>query len=1559
MDTNVIDLINFNKVDQLLEGFNKSTGFVTAILDLEGNVLSKSGWRKICIKYHRVNAVTALRCRTSDTMLANKMSEGEKYHFYECHNGLIDVAVPLQINGKHVANLFSGQFFFEAPDFEKFRKQAQEFGFDEEDYLQALREVPVVSQEKVRSAMDFLLDMTMLISDLETQKHVQTRLAEKVSESEERYKSVLSGLLEGCQIIGFDWRYIYINPSAEKQNRIPAEALLGQNYHEMWPGIEETYVYSRIKDCLENGVSSRFENEFVYADGSKAWFDLRIQPVPEGVFILSIDITESRRTQAELKQQRQLLETVINHLPASVSVLSGKDMRIELANPAYRAIAPGKEMIGMTWDELWPETGQNFREICNIVLETGISYHVDDELNTVQRVPGSPPEDAWFSWSLHRIELPGDAGWGLLGTSWETTNRMKAEMMLRESETQYRNLADGGLALIWTAGTDKLRNFFNKTWLQFTGRTLAQELGNGWAEGVHPDDFDACLNVYITAFDKREAFEMVYRLRHVSGEYRYIYDMGTPNYNSKNEFIGYIGYCFDITERKKTEDDLRQSEERFRLVVNNVLDIIVLINADGTQRYVSPASKTITGFETDEHQGLTIVDLVHPDDLPMLYNVWQDILAHPDRTFDAQYRYVHKTMGWVWLEAKGQSFLNVPSINAVLLTARDITAAKEAELALQQSEEKYRLLFNNNPHPMWVYDTHTLQFLAVNEAAVAKYGYSHEEFLTMTLRDIRPEEEVSRLFESVKNAPDGHESSGVWRHRLKNQDIIYVEISSHPIGFEGHAARVVLANDITGRKLAQDKLDYQQQLISDMGHVAKIGGWEFDVVTGKGTWTDETARIHDLDPSLETNVEIGISYYTDESRTAIAQAIQEAVEMAKPYKLQLKMLTAKGVEKWVQTIGLPILENGRVVKVRGSFQDISEQKLAENKLMQSEQRYRALFSHMNAGFSHLEVIEDENGHAVDLMVLAANEGFESATGVRLSDALGRSLKQILPGIENDDADWIGTYCNVALTGRAVQFEQGSELLGAYFAVSAFQPAPKQCAVTFIDITARKKAELALRLSEERYRKMYQNHGAVKLMIDPTNGDIVDANIAAEEFYGWPVEVLKTMTIFQITILTAAKATAILNRVGSTGKGHFEFTHRRADGSLIEVEVFTSLININGKDIIHAIIHDITERKKAEHELISAKEKAEESDRLKTAFLQNLSHEVRTPLNAIIGFSEIISEDDLPANERKRLTGIIVERGWQLTSIINDILTISAIETRQEQVYEAKFDVNQLIQNHLTVYQEHADKKGILLMANSRLSSKEALVYGDKPKIGQVLNNLFNNALKFMKVGFIELGCSLDGDMLLFYVKDTGPGIEHSKHELIFQRFTQADENIRTTFGGTGLGLSICKGFVELMGGKIWIKSTVGIGSVFYFTIPYKPAVEKTVAPPENEPVKETGKKFVVLVAEDENANYELLKSLLLRERVELLHAFNGKEAVDICKSHHIDLVLMDIKMPVLNGYEAAKQIRAIKHGLPIVAQTAHSPQQEIEQYRDAFDDYITKPFTRDVIRRVLHKFLVN
>src|SRR5664279_101515 len=190
MRTKVLEYIDFEKVNILLEGFNKSTGFVTAILDLEGNVLSKSGWRQICTEFHRINSETSKKCSISDTELAGKMAKGKKYHFYKCLNGLIDVAVPIVINGEHIANLFSGQFFFERPDISFFKKQAVKYGFDEEKYIKALEKVPVVSKEKVITAMDFLLNMTQLISETTSQKLEQTELNKTIRESEERFSKI-------------------------------------------------------------------------------------------------------------------------------------------------------------------------------------------------------------------------------------------------------------------------------------------------------------------------------------------------------------------------------------------------------------------------------------------------------------------------------------------------------------------------------------------------------------------------------------------------------------------------------------------------------------------------------------------------------------------------------------------------------------------------------------------------------------------------------------------------------------------------------------------------------------------------------------------------------------------------------------------------------------------------------------------------------------------------------------------------------------------------------------------------------------------------------------------------------------------------------------------------------------------------------------------------------------------------------------------------------------------------------------------------------------------------
>jgi PAS domain S-box-containing protein len=387
-----------------------------------------------------------------------------------------------------------------------------------------------------------------------------------------------------------------------------------------------------------------------------------------------------------------------------------------------------------------------------------------------------------------------------------------------------------------------------------------------------------------------------------------------------------------------------------------------------------------------------------------------------------------------------------------------------------------------------------------------------------------------------------------------------------------------------------------------------------------------------------------------------------------------------------------------------------------------------------------------------------------------------------------------------------------------------------------------------------------------------------------------------------------------------------------------------------------LLANVTLRKEIVKQLVVAKEKAEESDHLKTAFLQNLSHEVRTPINGIIGFADLLTDDDNSPEDQKKYAGIIIERGNQLTAIINDILTISALETGQEQLYNVMVNVNSLINNQLAMFADQANEKDIQLISKCNLPDNEAIVFADKTKLRQILNNLFTNALKFTKSGTVELGYNLKDQFIEFYLKDTGIGIAKEKQHLIFERFAQADDYIRRDFGGTGLGLSICKGFVELMGGNIRLDSEPGRGAIFYFTIPYKPINHSTTSS-KLPSLKTSNDYLTVLVAEDEETNFRLLEMILKKLNFNIIRAENGESAVEMCKQHNIDLVLMDIKMPVMNGYAAARIIKELKPDLPIIAQTAHAVQSEIEAYNDAFDDYITKPFTKTVISRAINKFM--
>ncbi len=389
--------------------------------------------------------------------------------------------------------------------------------------------------------------------------------------------------------------------------------------------------------------------------------------------------------------------------------------------------------------------------------------------------------------------------------------------------------------------------------------------------------------------------------------------------------------------------------------------------------------------------------------------------------------------------------------------------------------------------------------------------------------------------------------------------------------------------------------------------------------------------------------------------------------------------------------------------------------------------------------------------------------------------------------------------------------------------------------------------------------------------------------------------------------------------------------------------------------------DIHWRKEQEQELLLAKKMAEESDKLKTAFLQNMSHEIRTPLNAISGFTNMLAKKNLSEEKRDTFISIIQASTKQLISIVSDILTVAALETNQEKINLEEININSLLINLFTIFKQQIGDRNIDFFVKQGLKNEEVDVFSDYTKLNQILSNLISNALKFTHSGYIQFGYQYinhnsDNPMLEFYVRDSGIGIAGDFLERIFGRFMQADNSISKSYGGSGLGLSISKGFVELLGGKIWVKSEPDKGSSFYFTIPYKP-VKNIITKTES-----NNKKYTVLVAEDEEYNYLILEEILFGfiPQIQILHARNGAEAIEICYNNkNVILVLMDIKMPVLDGYKAAIEIRKAFPALPLIAQSAYALKHEIEQYQHIFNDYITKPIMENELKSKIKKYLLN
>lgn len=498
-----------------------------------------------------------------------------------------------------------------------------------------------------------------------------------------------------------------------------------------------------------------------------------------------------------------------------------------------------------------------------------------------------------------------------------------------------------------------------------------------------------------------------------------------------------------------------------------------------------------------------------------------------------------------------------------------------------------------------------------------------------------------------------------------------------------------------------------------------------------------------------------------------------------------------------------------------------------------------------------------------------------------------------------------------------------------------------------------------------FYKQVLNLAPTALAIIAQDEMVTTWNAKAEELTGYSSTEVAGRKLNELSDVFGEQFIDIFDAEGSNGHGEYkEFFLLTKSGERRTVKRKTEILRDyrGNKSVRIFTFEDVSEFRNTICDLIISKERAQESDQQKSSFLANMSHEIRTPVNGIIGFAELLKDTALSYEEREEYLGIIKQSGNQLLTLVNDIIDISKIEANQLNIHKENFSLNLLLEELYKIFRQQIENlgKSIKLELVKDLPPDNDVIKSDPIRLRQILINLLSNAIKFTNKGKISFGYNVlfDKQKIEFFVNDSGIGIPKSQQEFIFKRFAQVSSKKRNYQHGTGLGLAITKGILELLDGSISVHSKSGSGASFKFNLPLVRGGYSQVKKNKNDNVMNYNwSNRTLLIVEDDHVNYKYLEILLVRTKVTVFRAENGQEAVDICQRHpEIDLVLMDIQLPVMDGYKATKRIKTFRPDVPVIAQTANAMDDDEEKCIQAgCDDYLTKPISHEILFNLLER----
>ncbi len=877
-----------------------------------------------------------------------------------------------------------------------------------------------------------------------------------------------------------------------------------------------------------------------------------------------------------------------------------------------------------------------------------------------------------------------------------------------------------------------------------------------------------------------------------------------------------------------------EREELFQSIVHNSSDLVTLTDEKGVITYLSPQCEEVLGYPAIKFIGQIMPDIIHPDDKIRCQQEWEQVFLHGKELRDFEYRIIDGENKERWVSHSAKLVKTNEKVLGIQNTIRNITQQKQWEDSIKKSEARHKSMISNISDVIGIIGADgVMKYKSPN---IEKwFGWKPEDLVgTDGWLNVHPDD-LQSIQKEFFNILEQEDSSITLEYRYKCKDGSYkpIQLSAKNLIHDPNINGVLLNyRDITERKLSEKALHESEEKYRLAMEATKDGLWDWDVAKNQvfysNGWTGMLGY-EDIEPiydSWESKI------HPDDKQSVLESLEKHLMGHTEQWSMEHRLQASDGTWKWVLGRGCIKVwdNNGTPLRVVGTMSDISERKHSEKLLHESEKKYRMLFQNLVTGFALHEIILDEKGQACDYRFLEVNSAFEKLTGLKKNDLMGKTCLEVMP---NTQPFWIETYGQVVLTGKSIHFENYSEPLNKHFQVTAYSPEPNKFATIFIDITDRKQSELELieakekaEEGEEKFKKLLQTTPLPHCYVDK-DGVITFRNDRFIDVFGYDEKEVPTLTEWwqkaypdeeyrEWVVQNWESAVNKATEAGSDIKSE-EYRVTCEDGTIRYIIISGATI---GDDFL-ATFFDITDRKQAEFEVIKALEKAKEADYLKSAFLANMSHEIRTPMNGILGFTELLKEPDLTGDEQEMYINLIEKGGERLLNIINDIISISKLETGQMKVSISDVNINDQCEYIFAFFKSEAESKKVKFTYKNSLQLEQATIQTDREKVYGILTNLVKNAIKFTNEGSIEFGYNKKGEYLEFYVKDTGIGISIGKQEVIFERFIMADTANKLANQGSGLGLSISKAYVEMLGGKIWVESEEGKGSEFKFTLPYK------------------------------------------------------------------------------------------------------------------------------------------